>query len=116
MQAHSTNAAVKIPAYIEALEITLALRWKICIDQSFLFQPAGSTGSIRNESRRLAAIFFETGNYSSSEAFSKSAFESCPKNFLNSLLHAFLVGHFGNLEAAENHLRNPRCAASDEAA
>src|SRR5262250_2556607 len=69
MQAHSTNAAVKIPAYIEALEITLALRWKICIDQSFLFLPAGSPGSIRHESRRLAAIFFETGNYSSSEPF-----------------------------------------------
>jgi hypothetical protein len=82
MQAHSTNAAVKIPAYIEALEITLALRWKICIDQSFLFLPAGSTGSIRNESRRLAAIFFETANYSSSEAFANGLLRAARKIFL----------------------------------
>src|SRR5215469_12686024 len=79
MQAHSTNAAVKIPAYIEALEITLALRWKICIDQSFLFVPAGTSGSKRNDSRRLANILFETGNYSSSEPFANQLFKVARK-------------------------------------
>src|SRR5215475_1399986 len=105
MQAHSTNAAVKIPAYIEALEITLALRWKICIDQSFLFLPAGSTGFIRHKSRRPAAIFFETGNYNSSEPFANGLLRAARKK-LDSLLHAFLVRRAETFRAPENHLPN----------